>query len=231
MDEDLAELERRAAANPADAGAAARLDRSLLRAGRTEDAVARYRFKFRCPLRFDDLELGPDPEARHCSRCERAVHLVHTPTDLAERVARGDCVAFARSSLASACVSLAQDSRTHSAEEPVRPCVQDADIPFVQLDELEIPRLTLNALPSSFAHAYSVVPVSWDERGPRLRIVCASFSSASMAVQDLSFMLNVDVQLVLAKREAVERALERYYPPSELADDGEFIMGEFFVDV
>ena len=40
MDEDLSELERQAAANPADAEAAARLDRGLLRAGR-DDAVAK----------------------------------------------------------------------------------------------------------------------------------------------------------------------------------------------
>ncbi len=223
MDESLSELERRAAANPADAVTAARLDRSMLRAGQDEAVAQRYRFKFRCPLRFEDLAMGADPLKRDCKRCSRTVHLVRTPAELADRVAVGDCVAFSKGSLAAACVDLAKDPRVHSAEQVGRPCLQDADTPFVDLDTFEISPLTLKRFPGVFARTYEVVPVSWVERRQLLHVCCANTSSVATTLDDLRFMLNTRVELALAAPEAVQRAIDRYYPPGE-DPHGEFMM-------
>ncbi|MBL4845436.1 MAG: hypothetical protein JKY65_07920 [Planctomycetes bacterium] len=212
MDQDLNKLEREAIANPGDAEAANKLDRALLRAGREEQATKRYWFKFRCPLRFDDLDLRDDPLLRDCERCAKSVHLVRSPAELANRVAAGDCVAFARDSLVAAYVELARDERIHSAEESTRPCVQDADVRFVELEGLTVSPEALRWLPSDFAHTYQVVPISWDEERSVLEIACAQLRSARVTLEDLRFMTEVDVQLVLADPEAVAQAVELLYP-------------------
>ena len=100
MDEDLQRLLREAEAHPTDEGLARRVDHALRRAGRDDERRARFRFKFQCPLRFEDLQPSPvDPLERACDRCHRQVRFVASVEQLAEQVAQGRCVAFERKAL------------------------------------------------------------------------------------------------------------------------------------
>lgn len=215
MDDDLIQLRRRAQTDPTDARAAAQLDRALLRAGQTQEAGRRYRFAFRCPLRFDDLTPRADPRERHCERCQRTVQLVRTPEELAARVAEGGCAAIPRGSLAAACVDLARDPRLGSAVRSGAPCVQPTDLPFVDLDTWEVPELAIQALPGVFARTYRALAVALSEDGKRLQVACADMSRAALVQEDLAFMLGIEVELVLADPDAVDRALERVYPDDD----------------
>lgn len=255
MDQDLSELERRASANPEDRELAERLDRALLRAGREEQVQERYRFKFRCPRRFEDLAFSNDPAQRSCDRCQRSVHFVRTPEELRERTTQGECVAIHRDSLAAGCLELALDPQVSSAEEPLGPCVHETTLRYVDLDRLEIPPAVLERIPASFAHTYQVVPIAFspvppgapagqplpftathagypsssslDEPIPRLEIACASTSTVAppgIVVEDLEFMLDLQITLALADPEAVLRAVERYYPdPGSAFEDGNYL--------
>jgi len=238
VDQDLSELERRARANPEDRDLADRLDRALLRAGRDEQVQARYRFKFQCPLRFEDLQAsGDDLTQRSCARCERSVRLVRTPEELAERVAAGECVAIPQDSLAAGCLELAESPDVSSASQPGRPCVHASALRFVDLDQLEIPRAALELIPPSFALTYRVVPValwpaqregaaeplalnprtgevsSLEDPIPCLEVACSPETSATV-VEDLEFMLDLEIRVALASPDALGRALERHYPDS-----------------
>src|SRR5690606_30910293 len=66
LDDELQRLLREAEATPTDEGLALRVDQALRRAGRDEQRRARFRFKFECPLRFEDLRPGKDPLVRSC---------------------------------------------------------------------------------------------------------------------------------------------------------------------
>jgi len=223
MDEALEELRRRAEADPRDREAAAQLDQHLLRAERADELAQRYRFKFRCPLRFEELPPGKDPFVRDCAQCQRTVHFVHTPEELAVQVAAGACVAFAKDGLAAAVVQLGRDPRVHSAEEPARPCLQEAEL--VDLDALEIPRTVLDMVSRYLAIPKRVVPVAWDDVGKRLSVACGDLANAEQHVDDLRFMLNAEIEVVLADPAAVDRALERHYPEGA-GGAGDFVMGE-----
>lgn len=247
MDQDLSELERRASANPGDRELADALDRRLLRAGREEQVLERYRLKFRCSKRFEDLPYSDDPARRSCDRCQRSVHFVRTPEELSERAAAGECVAIPRASLAAACLELAQSPRLTSAQEAQRPCVQETTLRYVDLDQVEVSSDAIELIPPIFAHTYQVVPValddrisleergsaqgprSLDERRPRLEVAVAA-ASGGVVLDDLRFMLNLEIELVLADSAAVLRALERYYPnPGGSPFEDGYFLGEVAV--
>lgn len=240
MDQDLSELERRARANPHDRELADRLDRSLLRAGRGEELGARYRLKFQCPLRFDDLEPSPDLTRRSCQRCQATVQLVRTPAALAARVAEGSCVAIPRDSLAASYLELGSSEAVTSGSEPKPPRVHGADLRFVDLDAVEVPPAALELIPPVFAHTYQVVPIAVSSAGPealngqrsagfagprpRLEIACGPSAPATV-VEDLRFMLDLQVRVAIAEPEALARALERLYP-EQPGSEGWDYMGE-----
>jgi anti-anti-sigma regulatory factor len=126
MDEDLARLQRDACANPADVETARRLEAALGRAGQTEALRARYRFKFLCPLTFEDLEPTGDDDRRHCSRCERDVHLVLDPDAYLEAAAAGRCVSVPSSIVDAALERLVVAPGQHGAEDGAAPCLVES---------------------------------------------------------------------------------------------------------
>lgn len=50
-------------------------------------------FKFKCPRSWALLQETAIPTVRHCSACERDVHLVESDADLQAHAAAGHCVA------------------------------------------------------------------------------------------------------------------------------------------
>lgn len=219
MDDDVQRLRREAAARPGDEEAARRLDRALERSGERAELRRRYRLKFECPLRFEALAPTADPLERDCRRCGRTVRHVRTPAELAERVAAGGCVSFARSLLDGAGDALAGDGRLHSAADAGRPCVVPTDLPFVDLDAEPPAADVLALVPASFARAYRVVPVT--RTGDGLLVAFAADAPHVLhTLDDLRFMLNLEARQVLAAADAVERALARLDD-----DDGDHLMG------
>lgn len=93
MDDSLARLRRDVEANPGDVEAVARYEAALLRSGKRDEAKALYRFKFQCPMKYEDMQPGPPwKEHRHCQECDRNVYLVRTAAQLEQRIRAGDCV-------------------------------------------------------------------------------------------------------------------------------------------
>ena len=122
MDQDLRALQRAAEADPADRDAARRYDEALRRAGDEEALFERYRFKFLCPLAFEDLTEGLHPFVRDCAQCERSVFYCRSPEELAEHVEAGDCVAFHLDALGDM-VSAVAETGASTAEEPGSVCL------------------------------------------------------------------------------------------------------------
>jgi type II secretion system (T2SS) protein E len=133
VDDSLRALQHAADADPADSALAQRLEQALRRAEESERLRARYELKFRCPLRFEDLAPTEEGRVRDCARCERPVHLVRAPDELAQSVASGHCVAFPSEWAQDAFVRLIDDPRLDSAQETSAPCLVESQAAWLDL--------------------------------------------------------------------------------------------------
>jgi len=59
-----------------------------------DPALIECHFKFKCPKVWDLLDATPDPKIRHCSACDRDVHLVHDLPELVAHAMKRHCVAM-----------------------------------------------------------------------------------------------------------------------------------------
>jgi hypothetical protein len=227
MDEELQRLAREAATHPNDEGLARRLDHALRRAGKDAERRARFRFKFQCPLRYEDLTSTSDPLLRSCDRCQRQVRFVANVDELAEQVAQGHCVAFERRALEGVVARVADDPRQHSALAPGTPCLVPTDLEFVDLDGFTPPADALRRFYAYVAREHRVVPVARTRDGRRLAFAATPTAESLQVLQSLYGT----IQPVLAAPGAVDRALERLFPPEpELEPEG-YLMGDLFGDV
>lgn len=208
MDEGLRRLERESRSDPSDIEAARRLDHALARAGDGKELRRRYRAKFLCPLRFEELTPTADPLRRACDRCHRSVRFVRTEAELTERVAEGACVAFQRRDLGRVLDLTIADPRLHSAADPWRSCLVATDLPFVDLDRVEVHDAVLRVVPREVAEHFEVFPVA---AGPDVVCVAMADPSADALLHDLQRELELEVRPVLADRDAVKRAIARHH--------------------
>jgi hypothetical protein len=51
-------------------------------------------WKFKCPLKWGELQHTTDPSVRYCSVCEKSVHLCRTPEELRAHAEMRHCVAI-----------------------------------------------------------------------------------------------------------------------------------------
>lgn len=220
LDEDLQRLLREAEAHPSDEGLARRVDHALRRAGRDEERRARFRFKFQCSLRYEDLRPDQgDPLVRQCDRCHRQVRFVASVEQLAEQVAQGRCVAFERRTLADVVARVADDSRNHSARVEGSPCLVPTDLPWVDVEAFTPTPDLLRVFPGELAREYRAIPVA---RSPGvLRLACATLPDR--VLDDLTFMTGMKLELALAEGDAIDRALLRIYGPET---EPEYLMGD-----
>ncbi len=225
LDDDLQRLLREAQAHPTDEGLARRVDHALRRAGRDEERRARFRFKFQCPLRFEDLRPDRgDQLVRSCERCQRQVRFVASLDDLAEQVAQGHCVAFERRALGDVVARVADDPRNHSARAEGTPCLVPTDLPWVDLDTFMPSPDLLRVFPGELAREYRAIAVA---RAPGvLRLASATLPDEVLA--DLTFMTGMKLELALADGDAVDRALLRIYGPEP---EPEYLMGDVAPDL
>ena len=127
MDQDLERMRRDVEAAPADADAARRYEQALLRAGKRDEAKARYRFKFQCPKRWEELGVQFDlcVDHRRCGDCDRRVEFVATPEELAAQIRAGTCVASQPAVIGAALELLLDDAELNPARGEQEPCLMD----------------------------------------------------------------------------------------------------------
>jgi hypothetical protein len=220
MDEDLQRLTREAATHPNDEGLARRLDHALRRAGRDDARRARFRFKFQCPLRYEDLAPSEHPLVRSCERCHRQVRFVANADELAEQVAQGHCVAFERRALDGVIALVANDPRQHSAIAPGTPCLVPTDLEFVRLDAITPPLEAVSVFPGALARDHRAFPVARTRSTLRLAF---AVTPTSKVLDDLRFMLGLTIEPVLAEPADVDRAIEETFDSD---DPTEFLLGD-----
>jgi len=95
-----------------------------------------------------------------------------------------------------------------SDEELVRELAQQLDVEAVDLDKLTVPEAVVDLLPATIARKHEVVPLAQGDGS----ITVASFTPLDFtALDDLRFVLNAEVEVVLAPLSAIRRAMERFY--------------------
>ena len=81
-------------------------------------------------------------------------------------------------------------------------------LPYVDLNAAQIPEEVIHTVPYNIAKEYSIIPVA--QKNGRLRIAMTNPSDL-FALDNLRFILNVDIDCVLAPRKDVLEAIENYY--------------------
>ena len=93
-------------------------------------------------------------------------------------------------------------------EEVTRELSQELGVDVVDLDELTVPEAVVGLLPESIARKHEVVPLAQGNG----TITVASFLPLGFdALDSLRFVLNAEVEVVLAPLTAIRRAMERFY--------------------
>jgi type IV pilus assembly protein PilB len=86
------------------------------------------------------------------------------------------------------------------------------NLQFVDLSNVEIPKAVIELVPESVARENVVLPLSLD--GSVLKIITSDPSNYD-TIQKLTFILNKDVQPVLADHEQIREAINRHYGQTE----------------
>lgn len=216
MDDTLRGLERAVEADPADGAAVRRYEQALRRADAGERLVARYRLKYACPLRFEDLNEGSAPDTRDCQRCQRPVRLARDLDGLAEAVGAGACVAFPRRWLDQAILRLAEDPQVDSAREVAAPCVVSSAVAWVDLSRGSQARASIEpGLPGLFfsegLHSWPAIPL--EIRAGVLHLAAGRLEPPGELLDYLRLASGVrEIQVWLADPEQVFELLEIHAP-------------------
>ncbi len=96
----------------------------------------------------------------------------------------------------------------------------------VDLDEVEVPTEVINKVPVNYAETFMICPVAFD--GKTLTVALADPLNVNM-LDELRFVLNCEVQGAVSSKEAVERAIKRYYE-GQTGASLEDILKEFGTD-
>ena len=95
-------------------------------------------------------------------------------------------------------------------------------IPFIRVDEAEIPEDVISLVPSEMAQNYLLVPI----RKKNERLVVAMANPLEFyAVDDLRFVSRMDIDVAVAPTGDILRAVEKYYPKRDLETDPESEVG------
>ena len=99
-----------------------------------------------------------------------------------------------------------------TAEDVLFALAEQTGMEVADLDDEEIDPAVIDMIPKNFAETYRVVPVR-HEGG--VVIVALGDPMNPAVIEDLRFMLNLDVQGAVATPDAINRAIERYYGAME----------------
>jgi type IV pilus assembly protein PilB len=89
---------------------------------------------------------------------------------------------------------------------------EHAGLPFVDLSQMEIPKAVTELVPEAVARENLVIPLALE--GGTLKLITADPNNDEM-VQKLKFILDKEIQPVLAVREQIQEAINRSYGQSE----------------
>ena len=103
-----------------------------------------------------------------------------------------------------------------SANEVMKVIAEKHDLEFVDLSEVDIPSPVLDMVPESVARENTVIPMSQDNGSMK---VIMSDPMDLETVDKLRFILNRDIQVVLAPKDLIQDAINRHY--GQNADSGE----------
>jgi type IV pilus assembly protein PilB len=103
-----------------------------------------------------------------------------------------------------------------SANEVMQVIAEKHDLEFVDLSEVDIPSPVLDMVPESVARENTVIPMSQDNGSMK---VIMSDPMDLETVDKLRFILNREIQIVLAPKDLIQDAINRHY--GQNADSGE----------
>jgi len=81
---------------------------------------------------------------------------------------------------------------------------------IVDLDGVEIPEEVILKIPATMAANYRIIPTKWDEGTQVLTVAMADIMNMQV-LDELHFMLNVQIQGAISNEEAITNALNKYY--------------------
>lgn len=99
-----------------------------------------------------------------------------------------------------------------TASEVAQAMAEFHNIPYVDLSDTEIPKAVIELVPESVARENLVLPLNLE--GNTLKLIVADPTNFE-ALQKLQFVLNKDIQPVLAVQEQITEAINRNYGQSE----------------
>src|SRR6516225_4409961 len=99
-----------------------------------------------------------------------------------------------------------------TAQEVMSAIAEFHGLQFIDLTEVTIPPAVIELVPESVARENVVLPLSQEEAA--LKIIMSDPSDFD-TIQKLTFILNKDIQPVLAPREQIIEAINRHYGQSE----------------
>ncbi|MFC1707997.1 GspE/PulE family protein [Planctomycetota bacterium] len=83
-----------------------------------------------------------------------------------------------------------------------------AGMEVVDLESVEVPTEVIEMVPANYAETFAICPVAFD--GQLLTVALADPLNVSI-LDDLRFLLNCEIQGAVSNKEAVERAIAKYY--------------------
>src|SRR4051795_2951588 len=97
-------------------------------------------------------------------------------------------------------------------QEVMQAIAEFHNLQFVNLEEVEIPKAVIELVPESVARENVVLPLSLE--GNVLKVITSDPTNYDV-IQKLTFILNKDVQPVLADHEQIREAINRHYGQTE----------------
>jgi type IV pilus assembly protein PilB len=110
-----------------------------------------------------------------------------------------------------------------SAAEVMSAIAEFHNMKFVDLENIEIPKAVIEQVPESVARENFVIPIEMDGSGITIATSDPTNYDAQTKVQ---FVLNRDVLFVLADREQINEAINRYYGQNE-TESVDSVLSEF----
>ncbi|MDF1663990.1 MAG: FHA domain-containing protein [Planctomycetota bacterium] len=105
------------------------------------------------------------------------------------------------------------DNKCCGVEDIAKALARQVGRRYCDLTKLEIDPAVIERIPKNIAWPHSVIPIS-EQRGCMTVAIC-DVENGLMMVDDLAFMLNCDVKIVIASDSAIEAAITKYYGPAE----------------
>jgi type IV pilus assembly protein PilB len=87
----------------------------------------------------------------------------------------------------------------------------------VELDKIDVAKSVIDLLPSQMANTYKIIPFEHDEESNTLSVAMASPSNFA-ATDDLRRLMGFNVKAYISTLDAVNVALNRYYPEAAVED-------------